>query len=132
MTDSKNTPNGHAVDASGLRERLLQKPDAPQQASSAESAHEAVKELNTREANNGKDEKDKKTYGRTPDGTGEYFQCSPRHGVGRADGTAAATRTTVKSYLLVRQVNRKRKLPPKPTARARLQNLFLNPSNQQR
>lgn len=70
MTDSNNTPNSPGVDASGLRERLLQKPDAPQQAS-PETAHEAVKALNRQEANNGKDEKDRKTFGRTPDGTGE-------------------------------------------------------------
>jgi hypothetical protein len=67
------------VDASGLRERLTQQPDAPQKASSLESAHETVRTLNEQEAKGDKDEKDRKTYGRTPDGTGEYFQCSPKY-----------------------------------------------------
>lgn len=68
------------VDASGLRERLAQQPDAPQKASSVETAHETVRALNEQEAKGGKDEKERKTYGRTPDGTGEYIQCSPEHG----------------------------------------------------
>ncbi|SMR61586.1 unnamed protein product [Zymoseptoria tritici ST99CH_3D1] len=57
------------VDASGLRERLAQQPDAPQKASSVETAHETVRALNEQEAKGGKDEKERKTYGRTPDGT---------------------------------------------------------------
>lgn len=58
------------VDASGLRERLPQQPDAPQKAASVETAQDAVRQLNQQEAD--KDEKDKRTYGRTPDGTGAY------------------------------------------------------------
>lgn len=62
------------VDASGLRERLPQQPDAPQKASSVETAQDAVRQLNQQEA--GKDEKEQRTYGRTPDGTGEYLMYS--------------------------------------------------------
>ena len=59
------------MDASGLRERLPQQPDAPQKASSVETAQDAVKQLNAQEQD--KDEKEQRTYGRTPDGTGEYL-----------------------------------------------------------
>lgn len=74
MTDSNGSLG---IDSSGLRERLPSKPDEPQQAESAETAQEAVRALNQQEQAGDKDEKDKKTYGRTPDGKGEYFQCSP-------------------------------------------------------
>ncbi|KAK5165106.1 phosphatidylethanolamine N-methyltransferase [Saxophila tyrrhenica] len=57
------------IDAGGLRERLPQKPDAPQKAESAETAQEAVRQLNEEEVKKGKDEKNTRTYGRTPDGT---------------------------------------------------------------
>ena len=60
------------ADASGLRERLSKKPDAPVKALSVETAQDAVKQLNDQEQKDDKEEKDKKTYGRTPDGTGEY------------------------------------------------------------
>ena len=64
-------PNGTpGIDASELREKLPQNPDTPQKAVSVETAQAAVKQLNEKES--GKDEKDQKTYGRTPDGTGEY------------------------------------------------------------
>ena len=67
-------PNGTLkLDTSGLRERLPQKPDTPIQAESAETAQDAVKQLNDQEQKGDKLEKDKKTYGRTLDGTGEYF-----------------------------------------------------------
>ena len=36
-------------------------------------ARKKVLELNSAEHMNGKDGKDKRTYGRTPDGTGEWF-----------------------------------------------------------
>lgn len=72
------------VDASGLRERLPNKPEAPQKAESAETAQQAVRALNEQEQADGKEEKDRKTYGRTLDGKGEYFQCSPILGVERA------------------------------------------------
>ncbi|WPH04568.1 Hypothetical protein R9X50_00746000 [Acrodontium crateriforme] len=58
-----------AVDANGLRERIAQKPDVPDIAASVDSAQTAVRALNDQEAKHGEDEKDKRTYGRTPDGT---------------------------------------------------------------
>jgi len=60
------------VDASGLRERLPQQPETPQKAESTETAQEAVRTLNEDESRKGKDDKDKKAYGRTPDGIGAY------------------------------------------------------------
>ncbi|KAK3115568.1 phosphatidylethanolamine N-methyltransferase [Teratosphaeriaceae sp. CCFEE 6253] len=66
MADSDGTPG---VDVNGLRERLPQKPDAPQQAASVQSAKEAVRSLNDSEAREDKDDKDKRTFGRTLDGT---------------------------------------------------------------
>lgn len=70
-------PNGTtSVDAGGLRERLPQKPDAPQKAESVETAQQAVHQLNEEEKSKNKDEKQTRTYGRTPDGTGEYFAYS--------------------------------------------------------
>lgn len=68
MSESTGTAG---IDAGGLRERLPQQPDAPQKATSVETAQDAVRQLNSQEE--GKDEKDKRTYGRTPDGTGEYL-----------------------------------------------------------
>ena len=68
---SEPNGGGAGLDASGLRERLTQKPDAPQQGLSIETASDTVKALNREEEQNGKSEKDKKTYGRTLDGTGE-------------------------------------------------------------
>ncbi|KAK4962959.1 phosphatidylethanolamine N-methyltransferase [Elasticomyces elasticus] len=59
------------ADASGLRERLPQKPDVPQKADSIGTAQEAVRALNDGEAAATKDEKDKKTFGRTL--SGEVF-----------------------------------------------------------
>lgn len=66
-------PNGSSMglDASGLRERLAPKPDSPHQPLSAETASDTVKALNREEERMGKSEKDKKTYGRTLDGTGK-------------------------------------------------------------
>jgi hypothetical protein len=73
------------VDVDGLRERLPQRPDVPQQAESRAAASDAVKSLNADAAhdNEGKEEKHKKAYGRTPDGIGAYNmnpqqQCPPR------------------------------------------------------
>lgn len=66
-------PNGTpGIDVSGLRERLPQNPDKPQKAESAETAQKAVQQLNEQEAKDDKKEEEKKTFGRTPDGTGEY------------------------------------------------------------
>jgi len=49
----------------GLRQR-----NAPLHASSTEEARQAVLDLNASEEKSAKDESDKKTFGRTPDGTG--------------------------------------------------------------
>ncbi|KAI9705575.1 MAG: phosphatidylethanolamine N-methyltransferase [Candelina mexicana] len=54
----QDSPNGE-----GLRERL------PHQASSIEDAKSTVQSLNAAEEEDCKDEKEKKTFGRTPDGT---------------------------------------------------------------
>lgn len=70
MGDASPAPG---VDASGLRERLPKKPDSPVKALSVETAQDAVKQLNDQEAKENKDEKERKTFGRTPDGTGEYL-----------------------------------------------------------
>jgi len=71
-----STTDSQGISSDGLRERLPQRPDAPQQAKDTESASDAVKALNAQAvtSNEGKDEKDKKTYGRTPDGIGAYQQ----------------------------------------------------------
>ena len=77
-------PNGTpGIDASGLRERLPQKPDQPQKAESVETAQKAVHQLNEQEKSADKDEKHKKTFGRTPDGTGEYSLYSGPAGLAR-------------------------------------------------
>ncbi|SLM34003.1 phosphatidylethanolamine n-methyltransferase [Lasallia pustulata] len=55
---------GTGIDAEGLRERNI-----PQNAHSSESAQAMVLDLNSEEAQAEKDEKDKKTFGRTPNGT---------------------------------------------------------------
>ena len=103
--NAANEPNG--VDASGLRERLPNKPEAPQKALSVETAQEAVRALNEQEQAEGKDEKDRKTYGRTLDGTGEYSQqCSPRHGVERTSfcrsDTLGRSRKPIESFVVAR------------------------------
>jgi hypothetical protein len=67
MTDSISTP-----DKEGLRKR-----NAPLQANSPEEARQTVLELNAlEEKKDTKSEKDKKTFGRTPDGTGNSITAS--------------------------------------------------------
>lgn len=63
--DASQSPSD--LDAIGLRERNVK-----QQASSAGEAKGTVQGLNTEEEHAAKPEKDKKTFGRTPDGTGRY------------------------------------------------------------
>ena len=58
--------------ADGLRERLPNDPAKPQHASSPDTAQHAVKTLNDQESKADKKEEDKRTYGRTPDGTGAF------------------------------------------------------------
>jgi hypothetical protein len=56
-----------STDKEGLRQR-----NAPLQAKSTDEARQTVLELNALEdEKNVKDEKEKKTFGRTPDGTGK-------------------------------------------------------------
>ena len=60
--------NGDAhlgFDAENLRKR-----NVPIQAKSENEARNAVLELNAQEEKTTKDERDRKTFGRTPDGTG--------------------------------------------------------------
>jgi hypothetical protein len=64
--------DGLGVNVEGLRERLPQQAEAPIKAENTQAASDAVKALNEKEAGEQKDEKDKKTFGRTPDGTGAY------------------------------------------------------------
>jgi phosphatidylethanolamine N-methyltransferase len=64
MTDLGNGPE---ADGSQLRERPTAK---PLHMHDSDSAKQKVLELNEQEDR--KDEREKKTYGRTPDGTGEY------------------------------------------------------------
>lgn len=65
MAESK--PGGSLADGSQLRERPSAK---PLHLRSAEEAKERVLELNQQEENASKDDSKKRTYGRTPDGTG--------------------------------------------------------------
>ena len=63
---------GLGVNMEGLRERRPHQPEAPVKAENVDVAQDAVKVLNEQQASEKKDEKDKKTFGRTPDGTGAY------------------------------------------------------------
>ncbi|KXS98205.1 hypothetical protein AC578_281 [Pseudocercospora eumusae] len=64
-----NAPAGIDASASGLRERISQRPAEPQQAASPDTASAAVRALNDQQAKENRKEEDKRTYGRTPDGT---------------------------------------------------------------
>ena len=64
---TSNSPD----DASGLRERISQHPSNPQQASDADVAKKTVVVLNDAEERKKTDEQEKRTFGRTPDGTGK-------------------------------------------------------------
>jgi phosphatidylethanolamine N-methyltransferase len=67
-----NPSDESGSNASKLRERLPQNPEKPQKAVSIDTAKNVVSELNNAAAKddtNGKT-KEKRTYGRTPDGTG--------------------------------------------------------------
>lgn len=67
-----NPSDENGANASELRERLPQNPERPQKAVSIEAAKNVVSELNNDAAEDDKDgkTKEKRTYGRTPDGTG--------------------------------------------------------------
>ena len=70
--------NGHAEKASALpenelRQRLPQQPEKPQHAKTVDQARKTVMELNAQEEKADKDESEKRTFGRTPDGTGRLL-----------------------------------------------------------
>lgn len=67
MTDVGNVPE---ADGSQLRERPSAK---PLQMHDSDAAKQKVLELNEQE--DSKSEREKKTYGRTPNGTGKYRPC---------------------------------------------------------
>jgi hypothetical protein len=69
MASSRGVDGG---EESQLRERLLQRRVSRGQ----QAAKEKVLELNTAEEDSGKNESEKKTYGRTPDGTGMIYNQS--------------------------------------------------------
>jgi len=62
-------PDAIGPDGSQLRERLPPNPSKSQQTTPAEAAKQAVADLNAAEAKR-EDGQEKRTYGRTPDGTG--------------------------------------------------------------
>lgn len=62
-----------AMPETELRQRLPQQPAKPQQAKTVEAARKAVVELNAAEENANKDESEKRTFGRTADGTGRLL-----------------------------------------------------------
>lgn len=66
---SRNGPRSH-LDSSELRQRLAKQPSVPQHADSENAAHEMVMELNAQEEKLDKHGGERRTYGRTPDGTG--------------------------------------------------------------
>lgn len=65
---TSSDPTG-SVETSELRQRLPNDPAIPQKAESSEAAQETVFQLNTEEEQSSKRDADKRTYGRTPDGT---------------------------------------------------------------
>ena len=66
-------PDTYSSDVSELRERLSNKPQKPSKAVSIKTAKEIVKDLNNAEdKHNDNKSKEKRTYGRTPDGTGMW------------------------------------------------------------
>lgn len=67
---AETSQDAGAVEDAELRRRLPQQPAVPQQAHSVDAARQAVVDLNNAEEHAEKDEKEKRTYGRTPNGTG--------------------------------------------------------------
>jgi len=66
-----STARNDNVDASEVRQRLAQQPAIPQHAVEAD-AKRTVSHLNATEEHSTKAEHKKRTYGRTPDGTGRH------------------------------------------------------------
>jgi len=70
-----STARDDTVDATEVRQRLAQQPALPQQAVEAD-AKQTVSDLNATEEHSFKAEDKKRTYGRTPDGTGRHLNLS--------------------------------------------------------
>lgn len=69
---NRNTIDNITTMATTEQSRLRERPSGkPQQLENAEDARQLVLELNEQE--DSKETKEKRTYGRTPDGTGKYF-----------------------------------------------------------
>lgn len=68
-----NIDKNNAATDNELRQRLPQHPAKPQQANTVDEARKAVVELNAAEERADKDESEKRTYGRTADGTGMLY-----------------------------------------------------------
>ncbi|PSK59269.1 Phosphatidylethanolamine N-methyltransferase [Elsinoe australis] len=65
---SSTAVNGN-TEQQTLRERLHREPAKPREATSTENAQSTVQELNKKEETSSKRDEEKRTYGRTPDGT---------------------------------------------------------------
>lgn len=70
MSSSIIADDAHVAGSNELRQRLPQQPAVPQIAASSDEARQAVIDLNAAEGKAGKAEEKKRTYGRTPNGTG--------------------------------------------------------------
>ena len=86
---------GLGVNVDGLRERLPHQPEAPVKAANVNAAQDAVKVLNEQQAGEEKNEKDKKTFGRTPDGTGAYKTDTLPRWIERLDSNARGSIYTI-------------------------------------
>lgn len=69
MTSTTSSDPNQPLHSSELRQRLPDDPAIPQKAESTETAQETVFQLNTQEEQSSKKDSEKRTYGRTPDGT---------------------------------------------------------------
>jgi len=78
-----STARDDNVDATEVRQRLAQQPAIPQQAVEAD-AKQTVSDLNATEEHSTKAEDKKRTYGRTPDGTGRHLDIDVRNSLGRS------------------------------------------------
>jgi hypothetical protein len=87
--------DGLGVNVEGLRERIPHQAEAPVKTEDTHVASDSVKELNAKEAGEQKDEKDKKTFGRTPDGTGAYKTDTLPRWIERLDSNAQGSIYTI-------------------------------------
>lgn len=87
--------DGLGLNVEGLRERLPQQAEAPVKEEHAQTASDSVRATNEKEAGEQKDEKDKKTFGRTPDGTGAYKTDTLPRWIERLDSNARGSIYTI-------------------------------------